>query len=196
MVSRKTETRYGLVLGEYLQQDSLTNRLPVRMVHVDVKWSVCGVNKYLTAGAVVFVAFLHRARVPVSPIYSVLKHSQGKRVRQVSVVHRVSVLTIQVRVSDRRNTFTELLASSYGRVKESACFQVHLLNVVEVSIGPVEPVVCVVDCNTVGPLDLCGDDGRFVGSIHSNTTYKGFVTPVCPVHKSIRGIRHIHYLTS
>lgn len=75
------------------------------MVHVDVKWSVCGVNKYLTAGAVVFVAFLHRARVPVSPIYSVLKHSQGKRVRQVSVVHRVSVLTIQVRVSDRRNKF-------------------------------------------------------------------------------------------
>lgn len=44
------------------------------MTHMYVKWSVCGVNQDLTTRAAVFVAFLHRARVPVSPVYSILKH--------------------------------------------------------------------------------------------------------------------------
>lgn len=35
------------------------NRLSVRMTHMDVKWSVSGVNQDLTTGAVIFVAFLH-----------------------------------------------------------------------------------------------------------------------------------------
>lgn len=66
------------------------------MADVDVKWPVCGVNQGLTTRAVVFVALLHRARVPVSPVYSVLKHSQSKWVWQISIIHRVPVLTVQV----------------------------------------------------------------------------------------------------
>lgn len=66
------------------------------MTYMDVKWSVCGVNQDLMTRAIVFVAFLHSACVPVSPVYSILKHRKGKWVRQVSIIHCVSVLTIQV----------------------------------------------------------------------------------------------------
>lgn len=62
----------------------------------------------------------------------------------------------------------------------------HLLDVTEMSIRPVELVIRVVDRDAVGPLDLGGDDSYFVLSIHSNTTYKGFVSPVGPVYKSKR----------
>lgn len=62
----------------------------------------------------------------------------------------------------------------------------NLLDVTEMSVRPVELVVSVVDGDAIGPLDLGGDDSDFVGSIHSNTAYEGFVSPVCPVHKSIR----------
>lgn len=60
------------------------------------------------------------------------------------------------------------------------------LDVAEMGIRPVELVISVVDRDPIGPLDLGGDDGRFVGSIHSNSTYKGFVSPVCPVYISNR----------
>lgn len=73
------------------------------MTYMDVKWSVCGVDQHLTTRAVVFVAFLHCACVPVSPVHSVLEHSEGKRVRQISIIHCVSVLTIQVCVSKKKN---------------------------------------------------------------------------------------------
>lgn len=66
------------------------------MTYMDVKRSVSGVNQDLMTRAIVFVASLHCACVPVSPVHSVLKHSQGKRVRQISIIHGVSVLTIQV----------------------------------------------------------------------------------------------------
>lgn len=70
------------------------------MVHVDVEWPVCGVDQELAAGAVVLVAFLYRAGVPVGPVHGVLKQRQGKRVRQRSVEHGVSVVAVQVRESD------------------------------------------------------------------------------------------------
>lgn len=54
-------------------------------------------------------------------------------------------------------------------------------------IRPVELVVGVVNGDPIGPLDLGGDDGRFVGAIHSNTADEGFVAPVCPVDKSEKG---------
>lgn len=73
------------------------------MVHVDVKRPVCGVDQELAIGAVVLVAFLHRARVPVGPVHGVLEQRQGKRVRQRSVVHGVSVVALQVRESETTN---------------------------------------------------------------------------------------------
>lgn len=74
----------------------LTDRLPVGVANVDIKGSVSGVRQGLAPGAVVLVAFLHRAQVPVSPVHRVLKHGQGKRVRQSAVIHRVSVVALQV----------------------------------------------------------------------------------------------------
>lgn len=66
----------------------------------------------------------------------------------------------------------------------------YLLDVTEMSIRPVELVISVVDRDPVGPLYLGGDDSYFVGSIHSNTTDEGFVSPVCPVYKSNRKPRN------
>lgn len=70
------------------------------MAHMNVKRSVCGVDQDLMTRTVVLVAFFHRACVPVGPVDVVLEHRQGERVRQISVVHRVSVLTVQVRVPE------------------------------------------------------------------------------------------------
>lgn len=67
---------------------------------MDVERPVCGVDQELAAGAVVLVAFLYRAGVPVSPVHGVLKQRQGKRVRQRSVEHSVSVVAVQVRESE------------------------------------------------------------------------------------------------
>lgn len=61
---------------------------------------------------------------------------------------------------------------------------VHILNVTEMSIRPVELVVSVVNSDPVGPFELGGDYRYFVCSIHSNATYEGFVSPVGPVYKS------------
>lgn len=60
----------------------------------------------------------------------------------------------------------------------------YSLDVIEMSIRPVELVISVVNRDPVGPLYLGGNDGGFVDSIHSNTAYKGFVSPVCPVYIS------------
>ena len=70
---------------------------------MDVKWSMSGVHQDLSTRAIVFVAFLHSACIPVSPVHSILEDSQGKRVRQISIVHCVSVLTVQVWVSTKEN---------------------------------------------------------------------------------------------
>lgn len=74
----------------------LTYGLPKGMAHVDVEGSVCGVDKRLAAGSVVFVAFLHCVGVPVSPVHGLLKHSQGKWMGQCPVIHSVSVMSLQV----------------------------------------------------------------------------------------------------
>ena len=63
-------------------------------------------------------------------------------------------------------------------------WKVHILDVTEMSIRPVELVICVVNCDPIGPFQLGGDYRYFVCSIHSNTTYEGFVSPVSPVYKS------------
>lgn len=164
------------------------------MTYMDVKWSVSGVNQSLTIRAVVFVAFLHCACVPVSPVYGVLEHSQGKRVGQISIIHCVSVLTVQVWVSDERNKSqraSSLTAFTVGKNRAITSWQMYLLNVTEMSIRPVELVVSVINCDPVGPLYLGGDDSCFVGSVHSNTTNKGFVSPVCPVYKPNREPRKV-----
>lgn len=159
------------------------------MTHMDVKWSVSGVNQGLTTRAVVFVAFLHCVCVPVGPVYSVLEHSQGKRVRQISIIHCVSVMAIQVWVSDKRNK--SLTAFTEGKNSAITSWKMYLLDVIEMSIRPVELVICVVNRYPIGPLYLGGDDSYFVGSIHSNTAYKGFFSPVCPVYKSNRESRKL-----
>lgn len=162
------------------------------MTHMDVKWSVSGVNQGLTTRAVIFVAFLYWACVPVSPVNKVLEHSQGKRVRQISIIHCVSVFTIQVWVSDKRNKrVTSLTAFTVGKNSVINSWQMDLLDVTEMGIRPVELVISVVNRDPVGPLYLGGDDSYFVSSIHSNTTYKGFVSPVCPVYKSNREPRKL-----
>lgn len=61
---------------------------------------------------------------------------------------------------------------------------VHILDVTEMSIGPVELVISVVNGDPIGPFQLGGDYRYFVCSIHSNATYEGFVSPVCPVYKA------------
>lgn len=58
-------------------------------------------------------------------------------------------------------------------------------------VGPVELVISVVNRDPIGPLYLGGDDSCFVGSIHSNAAYKGFVSPVCPVYKSNKRAKKI-----
>lgn len=159
------------------------------MANVDVERPVCGVDQRLTTRAVVFVAFLHRASVPVGPVNIVLEHGQSEWVRQVSVVHCVSVFTIQVWESEKKKKKKKRCKGhksrcNAGQKSETTSWQTHLLDVIEMSIRPVELVVSVVDRDAVGPLDLGGDDGCFVESIHSNTAYKGFVSPVGPVHIS------------
>lgn len=163
------------------------------MTYMDIKWSVSGVNQDLTTRAIVFVAFLHCVRVPVSPVYSVLEHSQGKRVGQISIIHRVSVLTIQVWVSDERKVkgLQVCTAFTVGTNSEIASWQMYLLDVIEMSIRPVQLVICVVNRDPVRPLYLGGDDSCFVGSIHSNATYKGVVSPVGPVYQSKREPRKV-----
>lgn len=82
--------------------------------------------------------------------------------------------------------------STYCSLKEHEHFltnSVYLLNVIEMSIGPVEFVITIVNGDPIGPLYFGGNDGYFVGSIHSNATYKGFLSPVCPVHISNRNPR-------
>lgn len=73
------------------------------MVHVDVERPVRGVDQELAARAIVLVALLYRAGVPVGPVHSVLKQRQGKRMRQRSVEHGVSMVAIQVRESETTN---------------------------------------------------------------------------------------------
>lgn len=84
--------------------------------------------------------------------------------------------------------------STYCRLKKHEHFltnSMYLLDVIEMSVGPVEFIISVVDGDPIGPLYLGGNDGRFVGSIHSNSAYKGFVPPVSPVHISKRYPRKI-----
>lgn len=69
-------------------------------------------------------------------------------------------------------------------VSVTTSWQMYLLNVVQMCIRPVQLVISVVDRDPIGPLYLCGDDSHFVRSIHSSAAYKGFVSPVCPVHIS------------
>lgn len=60
----------------------------------------------------------------------------------------------------------------------------YLLNVVKVSISPIEHVIGVVNGKAIGPLDLSGNDGGLVVAVHPNTAYESFISPVCPVHIS------------
>lgn len=60
----------------------------------------------------------------------------------------------------------------------------HVLNVAKMGIRPVELVVGVVNGDPIRPLDLGGDDCRFVGAVHPDTADKGFVAPVRPENKS------------
>lgn len=71
-----------------------TYGLAVGVTHMDVKGSVGGVDKRLAPGAVVLIAFLHCAGVPVGPVHSVLKHSYGKRMREHTIIHSVAVMAI------------------------------------------------------------------------------------------------------
>ena len=68
------------------------------MAHVDVEGPVGGVDECLAPGAVVLVALLHGARVPVRPVHRLLEHRQGEGVGQRPIVHRVAVPALQVRV--------------------------------------------------------------------------------------------------
>lgn len=70
---------------------------------MDVERPVCGVDQELAARAVVLVALLYRAGVPVGPVHGVLKQRQGKRVRQRSVEYGVSMVAVQVRESETTN---------------------------------------------------------------------------------------------
>ena len=65
---------------------------------MDVEGPVGGVDQRLPPGAVVLVALLHRAGVPVRPVHRLLEHRQGEGVGQDAVVHRVAVPALQVRV--------------------------------------------------------------------------------------------------
>lgn len=67
---------------------------------MNVEWPVCGVNQRFSSRAIILVAFLHCACVPVCPVHRVFKYSQGKRMRQDSIVNCVSVLSVQVGVSE------------------------------------------------------------------------------------------------
>lgn len=69
---------------------------------MDVKRSVSSVNQDLTTRTIIFVSLLHGSCVPVCPVNCVLEHSQGKRVRQSPIIHCVSVLTIQIGVSEMK----------------------------------------------------------------------------------------------
>lgn len=77
---------------------SLTYGLTIWVKHVDIKGSVSGIDKSLAPSAIVLIAFLHCASVPVCPVHSVLKNSYGKRVRKYTIVHSVSMAAIKVRV--------------------------------------------------------------------------------------------------
>lgn len=71
-----------------------------------------------------------------------------------------------------------------GTQRRDEFLTLHVLDVTEMSIRPVELVISVVNRDPVGPFQLGGDYRYFVCSIHSNTAYEGFVSPVCPVYKS------------
>lgn len=72
----------------------LTYGLTIWVKHVDIKGSVSRVNKSLAPTAIVLIAFLYCASVPVCPIHSVLKHSYGKRVRKHTIINSVAVAAI------------------------------------------------------------------------------------------------------
>lgn len=75
------------------------------MAHVNVERSVGGVDECFPSRAVVFVALLHRARVPVCPVHGFLEHRDGKRMRQDTVVHSVPVMPVQIRESEETEPF-------------------------------------------------------------------------------------------
>lgn len=72
----------------------LTYGLTIWVKHVDIKGSVSGVDKSLAPSAVVLIAFLHSASVPVCPVHSVLEHSYGKWVRKNTIINTVPVMAI------------------------------------------------------------------------------------------------------
>ena len=72
----------------------LTNWLPVWVADVNVEGPVRGVDQHEPVAAVVLVALLHGARVPVSPVHAVLEHGYGKRVGQDAVVHCVAMVAV------------------------------------------------------------------------------------------------------
>lgn len=72
----------------------LTYGLTIWVKHVDIKGSVSGVDKSLAPSAVVLIAFLHCAGVPVCPVHSILEHSYGKRMREHTVIHTVAMAAI------------------------------------------------------------------------------------------------------
>lgn len=76
----------------------LTYGLTIWVKHVDIKGPVSSVDKCLASSAVVLIAFFHCAGVPVRPVYGVLEHSYGERVRKHAIIHSVAVPAIQVRV--------------------------------------------------------------------------------------------------
>lgn len=101
LVGRCGGGRYGSQVGGGRKRGRgfrLTDGLPVRVADVDVEGPVRGVDQHEPAAAVVLVALLHRARVPVGPVDAVLEHGQSERVGQDAVVHRVPVMAVQIRV--------------------------------------------------------------------------------------------------
>lgn len=88
-----------------LRCPGLTYGLAVGMAHVDVERSVGGVDERFPSRAVVFVALLHRARVPVRPVHAFLEHRDRERMRQDAVVHGVPVIPLQIRESEETQPF-------------------------------------------------------------------------------------------
>lgn len=72
----------------------LTYGLTIWVKHVDIKGSVSGVDKSLASSAIVLIAFLHCASVPVCPVHSVLEHSDGKWVRKHTIIHSMAVTAL------------------------------------------------------------------------------------------------------
>lgn len=72
----------------------LTYGLTIWVKHVDIKGPVSGVDESLAPSAVVLIAFLHCASVPICPVYSVLKHSYGKWMRKHTIIYSMAVMAI------------------------------------------------------------------------------------------------------